>query len=341
VPETRKIQEIGKSLFISLPKDWTKQMQLKRGDIVTLIPHQDGSISVYPEVKEEGPRQIILDIDKESEQSLRRRITGAYVDGFDVIQLRAENRFTDRQHDMIREITEELFGLEVVDAASNVVTIECLLKPTLPIEKTIHRIHNIVKSMFDETVSALKEQDVSLAMGVPRRIRDINRLSFVIYRALRSLILSPRLAKRREMSLIDSVDYLRVLHRITGTAYSIKNTSESIVEMGKQMLPISISESLWEMCARTQKLYNWAIQALLSKDIPLANRVLDVKPDFEKLWNLCFEANNNSEISSLTFSYAHRVVDNLKQMYTYAVEIAEIAIDRAEATGLDDQNIEA
>ncbi len=335
MPETRKIQEIGKSLYISLPKDWTKQMQLKRGDRVTLIPQQDGSISVYPEVKEEGPRQIILDIDEESEQSLRRRITGAYVDGFDVIQLKAENRLTDKQHDNIRGITEDLFGLEVVDASSNVVTIECLLKPTLPIEKTIHRIHNIVKSMFDETVSALKEHDINLALGVPRRIRDINRLSFVIYRALRSLILYPRLAGRGEMSLIDSVDYLRVLHRITGTAYNIKNTSESIVEMGKQMLPLSISEPLCETWNLARKLYDSAIQALVSKDIPLANRVLDVKPDFEKLWNLCFEANKNSEISSLTFSHAHRVVDSLKQMYTYAVEIAEIAIDRAEATNPD------
>ena len=339
MPETRKIQEIGKSLYVSLPRDWTRQMQLKRGDVVTLIPQQDGSISVYPEVKEEEPRQIILDTDEESEQSLRRRITGAYVDGFDIIQLRAENRFTDKQQDTIRKITEDLFGLEVVDAASNVVTIECLLKPTLPIEKTIHRINNIVKSMFDETVSALKEQDISLAKGVPRRIRDITRLSFVIYRALRSLILSPRLAERGEMSLIDSVDYLRVLHRITGTAYSIKNTSESIVEMGERALPTSISEPLCETCALTQKLYNEAVQALMSKDIPLANRVLDVKPDFEKLWNLCLKANKNSEISSLTFSYAHRVIDSLKQMHTYAVEIAEIAIDRAEATITESQKI--
>ena len=341
MPETRKIQEIGKSLYISLPRDWAKQMQLKRGNIVTLIPRQDGSISVYPEVKEEGPRQIMLDTNGESEQSLRRRIMGAYVDGFDVIQLRAENRFTNKQHDIIRGITEELFGLEVVHAASNVVTIECLLKPTLPIEKTIHRIHNIVKSMFDETVSALKEQDTSLATGVPRKIRDINRLSFVIYRALRSLILYPKSAGRGELSLIDSVDYLRVLHRVASTAYSIKNTSESIVEMGERALRTSISEPLCETCVLTQKLYDWAIQALMSKDIPLANRVLDVKPDFDKLWNLCLNANKNSEISSLTFSYAHRVIDSLRQMYTCAFEIAEIAIDRAEATPMDAQNIGA
>ena len=121
MPETRKIQEIGKSLYISLPRDWTKQMQLKRGDRVTLIPQQDGSISVYPEVKKEDPKNITLEINQESEQSLRRRITGAYVDGFDIIQLRTENRFTDEQHNIIREIAEELFGLEIVNATSTII----------------------------------------------------------------------------------------------------------------------------------------------------------------------------------------------------------------------------
>ncbi len=329
--ETRKVQEIGKSLYVSLPMDWRKQFPLKRGDRVTLILQQDGSVSIYPQVREEMPRQIVLDLNGKSEHSLRRRITGAYVDGFDIIQLRTENRFTDKQHDIIRETVEELFGLEVVHEASNVITVECLLKPDLPIEKTIHRMHNIVQSMFNETISALKEKDVSLAMGVPRRIRDVKRLSFVIYRALRSLILFPELAGRGEMSLIDSVDFLLVLHRISGTASNIKNTSESVVKMGQHTLQTSVSEPLCEMGALTQRSYDWAVQAFTSSDIPLADRVLDVKPDFEKLWDLCLEANKNSEISALAFSHAHRVIESFKQIGQYVAEIAEIAIDRAEA----------
>jgi len=328
--ETRKIQEIGKSLYVSLPKDWAEQMQLKRGDIVTLIPQQDGSISVYPEEKEEDFKQIDLEINEESEQSLRRRITGAYVDGFDIIQLRTKDRFNDKHHDVIREITEELFGLEVVHSGSNIVTIECLLKPNLPIEKTIDRILNITKAMFDETISALKEHDINLARGVSRRIRDIKRLSLVIYRALRSMILFPTLAAREKMSLVDSVDYLHVLYRITGTAYNIKKSSESIVNMGTQKLPMSVSKRLSETSDLTRKLYEEAIQALISNDIVLADHVLDVEPDYNELWNLCLKASQNSQITSLTFSYVHRIIDNLTQIQQYAAEIAEIAIDRAE-----------
>lgn len=305
-------------------------MQLKRGDIVTLIPQQDGSISVYPEEKEEDFKQIDLEINEESEQSLRRRITGAYVDGFDIIQLRTKDRFNDKHHDVIREITEELFGLEVVHSGSNIVTIECLLKPNLPIEKTIDRILNITKAMFDETISALKEHDINLARGVSRRIRDIKRLSLVIYRALRSMILFPTLAAREKMSLVDSVDYLHVLYRITGTAYNIKKSSESIVNMGTQKLPMSVSKRLSETSDLTRKLYEEAIQALISNDIVLADHVLDVEPDYNELWNLCLKASQNSQITSLTFSYVHRIIDNLTQIQQYAAEIAEIAIDRAE-----------
>lgn len=328
--ETRKLQGIGKSLYVSLPKHWTRQMQLKPGDAVTLIQQSDGSMSIYPRVKGESSRQIILDIDaKESRQSLRRRITGAYVGGFDIIQLKAKERLTEEQHNIIREITEALFGLEVIEVTSNLVTIQCLLTKTLPIERTVQRIHSIIKSMFSETISALKEWDINLARGVAKRTRDVERLSLVTHRLLRSQILYPT-ERSPERSPIDCVDYLRALHGITEVAESVKKVAESFAS-GEQALPRSISEPLREICALVRNLYDWSIQALTSKDVPLANRVLDGKPGFENLWELCVRAEDKSEISSLTFSHAHLAIDNLKQMYAYAVEIAEIAIDRAEA----------
>ena len=306
-------------------------MQLKRGDRITLVPQQNGLISVYPEEKEEKPRHLELEINEESESSLRRRIIGGYVDGFDVIHLKTKGRFTDSQLDKIRDITQELFGLEVVHAGSNTVTIECLLKSTLPIEKTIDRIHNIIRSMFDETISALQNHNAKLAERVPRKVKDIKRLSIVIYRALRSLILYPTLALKRKLSMIDSVDFLQVLHRMTGTANSIKISSESITKICDKTLPTQILEQLTDNFKITQALYEKAIQALFLKNIMIADNVLDANPDLQKLWNFCLKANENSEISGLVFSYVHRIIDSFSQIQQYAAEIAEMAIDRAEA----------
>jgi len=331
--ETRKLQRIGgNTLYVSLPKRWTKRMQLKKGDKVTLIPQPDDSMYIYPTGKQERPREIILEVNaKNSKQSLKRGITAAYVDGFDVIKLKAEERLTEEQQNAIREIIDHLFGLEVIEVTGNTITIQCLLKQTLPIEKTMQRLHNVISSMFSETVSSLKEQDINLVKGLTRRMHDIKRLSLVTNRLLRSMILFPRSAEQREIILIDCVDYLRILHIIAEIADNVNKISESVMALGKQALPKSILEPLCQKCIPIQDLYDQSIRALLSKDISLANRVLDSRLNLENLWKLCIEADEKSEASSLVLSYAYLLIDNLKQIQQYAAEIAEIAIDRAEA----------
>jgi len=307
-------------------------MQLKQGDKVTLIPQPDGSMFIYPTAKQERSKEIILQINaKNSRQSLKRGITAAYVDGFDTINLKAEERLVEEQQDIIREIIDHLFGLEVIEVTGNTITIQCLLKQTLPIEKTIQRIHNVILSMFSETVSALKEQDVNLVKGLTRRMHDIKRLSLVTHRLLRSLILFPTSAEQREISLIDCVDYLRILHIIGEIADNVNKISESVMALGEQALPKSILKPLCQTCIPIQDLYDQSIRALLSKDIPLANRVLDSKLTLENLWKLCIEADEKPEIPSLALSHAYLLIDNLKQIQQYAAEIAEIAIYRAEA----------
>ena len=113
---TRKLQKIGESLFVSLPKVWTKKTKLNRGDTVTIVENPDGSVTLYPEVKESILKQTTLVVESgESIRSLRRRVTGAYVDGFDLIRLEAKGKFPDDQQDAIREIMVDLFGLEIVE----------------------------------------------------------------------------------------------------------------------------------------------------------------------------------------------------------------------------------
>ena len=331
--ETRKLQRIGgNTLYVSLPKRWTSRMQLKKGDKVTLTPQLDDSLFIYPTARKERPREILLEINAtDSSQSLKRGIRAAYVDGFDIIKLKAEERLTEEIQDAIREIVDHLFGLEVIELTGNTITIQCLLKQTLPIEKTIQRIHNVILSMFHETVSALKSQDVTFAKSLARRMHDIKRLLLVTNRLLRSLILFPSSADHQEVSFIDCVDYLRILHIIAEIADNVNKISESVMALSEQALPESILRPLCQTCIPIQDLYDQAIQALLSKDISLANRVLDSKLTVENLWKLCIEADEHSKISCLALSHTYLLVDNLKQITRYAGEIAEIAIDQAEA----------
>ena len=331
MPHTRKLQKIGESLFVSLPKIWIERMQLDKGDLVMLVEQPDHSVVIHPGVKNESLKQIILDVDvEESTWSIRRRVTGAYVDGFDVIKLRAVDRFTEEQQDVIRETIAALFGLEIIELTSNIVTIQCLLAKTLPIESTMQRVHNIIKSMFTETITALRERNPETVKGVIKRTKDVKRLTLVLHRLLRSVLLFP-IERIPEMKPIDSVDFLRVIDKIAEVSRSIKKIGESVA-IWEPSFPDSILEPLLEICVRIQELHDFSMQALMSKDVQLANRVLDEKLELklDNLWEIVLKAGAKGEVSGPTFSYILRIIDNLKQMYEYSLEIAEIAIDRAE-----------
>jgi phosphate uptake regulator len=330
--ETRKIQKIGNTLYISIPKSWTSQLLLKQGEKVTLVTQQDGSISIYPKTEDVRPREITLTVDnKNSIQSLKRGIIAAYLDGFDTIELKTETAFTENQQESIREITNSLFGLEIIEVTSNTVTIECLLKQKMPIDKTINRIHNVIMSMFSETVSALETQNVNLLKGLTRRTEDFKRLSLVTNRLLRSIILFPRPSQTEEISLIDCVDYLQILHITAEITENLKKFAECIMPIIDNQLPRSIRKTVIETGSNIKKLYSDSIQALLTKNVLLANDILDTSFQLTNLWELCLKAHEKSQISSLTLANIRVVIDSLEQIQQHTHEIANISIDRAEA----------
>lgn len=331
--ETRKLQRIGgNTLYVSLPKRWTSKIGLKQGDKVTLIPQLDGSISVYSTARQESQREIILEVRAEDlKQSIERGIIAAYVDGFDLIMLKTKEGLSEEQQKIIREAIENLFGLEVIEVTRNNITIQCLLKQTLPVEKTIQRIHSMILSIFTEAISALEERDFDLILGLTRRMHDIKRLSLVTHRLLRSMILFPRPTEQSRMNSMDCADYLQILHLITEIAANVNRVSETVITLSEHPFPEYILNPLCKKCVHLRDLYDQSIRALLSKDVQLANLALDSKLNLEDLWELCMEADDKSEISSLTLSNAYLLVYNLKQMQRYAKEIAEIAIDQAEA----------
>jgi len=65
--ETKKIISLGKSsLVVSLPKDWVRSNNLKKGDIVALDIQRDLSLVIHPTLKpRDTPRIIKVDVDAE------------------------------------------------------------------------------------------------------------------------------------------------------------------------------------------------------------------------------------------------------------------------------------
>ncbi len=330
--ETRKIQKIGNTLYISIPKAWTDQLELKHGEKVTLVTH-DGTISIYPKIRSPQPREITLNLNnKSSGQSLKRGIIAAYLDGFDTIELKTETAFAEDQQESVRKTINSLFGLELIEVTSNVIVIECLLKQRMPVSKTINRIQRVIMSIFTEIISALEMRNLDLLKGLGQRTQDCKRLSLVTNRLLRSIILFPQPSQVEEITFIDCVDYLQILHITSEITANLKKIAENIEPLIGQKLPKRLTKALVKNIESIKKMYNDSIYSLLSKDISLANDVLDTSSEIADLWSFCLKSNEKSEISSLSLTNFRLVIDSLKQIQQHTHEIANTSIDRAEAT---------
>jgi len=340
--ETRKIQKIGNTLYVSIPKSWTDQLDLNHGEKVTLFTQQDGSISIYPKPSESQRREITLNVTrKSSTQSLKRGIIAAYLDGFDTIAVKTETMFTEDQHESIRETIDSLFGLELIEVTGNTIMIVCLLKQTMPVNKAVTRIHNVIISMFTETISAIETQNLDLIKGLTRRTRDIKRLLLVTNRLLRSAILFPKPSQDDSITLIDCVDYLQILHITSEMTGNLNKIAKNINSLTGQPLPPQITKLLVETSSNIKKMYDNSAHALLSKDIPLANNVLDSSFDLENLWTQCLQAKKESELSSLVLANVRLILDGLEQIQHHTHEIANVSIDRTEAANARDSKLES
>lgn len=131
------------------------------------------------------------------------------------------------------------------------------------------------------------------------------------------------------MKTIDDNDFLRVIYKMTEISEEAKRIAKDISIESEHLIPDNIPEPFLKSYIKVKNSYEMSIQALMSKDVSMANSVLDevAKIDFDYLWKHLIE---EIKISASTFAYFHRVLGRLQQIQICVLNIAEIAIDLAE-----------
>ena len=182
--EGRKLQLAGKSTFlVSLPKRWVTSAGLKAGDTLFVDTERDGSVSVRlrsgtrPAVR----RKSFVERGEETRDHLIRKLIGAYISGFGLIEV----RFSPARGPFVRRVAREfcrlVIGPEVIEESQNTILIQDLSDPSeLSSEKCLRRMHLTVRAMLDDAVSALKSGNETVAHDVSLRSQDVNRLYWMV-----------------------------------------------------------------------------------------------------------------------------------------------------------------
>lgn len=205
----RRLQKIGSSALVSLPREWIKRNKLDKGNTVVVEVGRDNSIIVYPSgTEEEEAKEIVIQYPSKYAEAIVNEITGAYLLGYDIIKVKGNLQVSYDDREMIKEVIGKLVGMEIVDEDAYNITAQFLLDATtLDPAKILYRMSSIVSGMYKDTLASFTDKDPNLLKIIARRDDEVDRQYFFLVRLIRSAIMNPKLASRLGLSNIDILDY--------------------------------------------------------------------------------------------------------------------------------------
>ncbi|RJX48166.1 phosphate signaling complex PhoU family protein [Halonotius pteroides] len=327
--ETRKVQVTGGSTYtVSIPKTWANDNDVSAGSTVEFYPEGD-SLFMTP-VGGDDQTEGTLDITNLEDTQLVRAVMTMYVSGFDVIVLES-GRITNDQRGLIREATQSLVGLEVLEETKDEIVIRDLLDSSeLSIHNAVTRMRLIAASMLEDALLALRDLDRDLAHDVIQRDDDVDRLWMVVSRIFRATLRTPKASEELGLPREVCFDYhssARQLERIGDHATKIAHLTLEI----DQEVPEDVLVAIEGLHEEVVSVIDGGMDALFTDDSEEATRLAnDVR---EQVREIDQTARGIDELlRELDPAHAQLVgliVDSVSRTADYGGNIAETALQKA------------
>lgn len=327
--ELRKVQRTGGSTYIiSLPRKWVDEQGIKPKDNIAIAFQPDGTLlidSKFNTPKEKRKKLLIFD-KNESHEHLLRKFIGAYLAGYNTIELRTEERMSPELKEAIRKIAFSVIGPQIIDENSKSVTLQDLVETTeMPLDKCVRRMFFIIKGMHQDALIALKEHNLKLARDVIIRDSEVNRLYWLLAKQYSLLLLNPSLGDKLGMGSYQAFPHLligRILERIGDHSVKI---AECVELLGKEKIPLLLMNKILELSKCAINILELAITAFYKRDYENCNKAIDLIKELSKQRELLMHRILATE-SKIAVPSAW-IVESIERTASYGSDIAELAIN--------------
>jgi phosphate uptake regulator len=325
--ETRKVQITGKSTYIiSLPKSWVNKVNIKNGDSISLVPRSDGTLLVNPKFNEKGEvYQNSIEIESRDIDILYRKFIGAYLSGFNLIEIYSKNRLSPDMRKIIRKMIHNVIGPEIIDETSQSVKVKDLLDSSdLSLTRGLKRMYVITRSMFTDAVLSLQKQDLDLAEDVESRDDEVDKFYWMIAKQYNLVLNDLFFAEKMKIKTREALGYLLV-------ARSIERIADHAKKLAGNIKHIKIDQKMREKIVKASdeilSLFDKSFNSFNRDNFETANDTISkakkLSNSTNKLNDMLYKTNTNSEtIASLAI-----ILDSLERTRAYAIDIAEAAIN--------------
>jgi len=290
----RRLQKIGSSILVTLPKEWIVANNLDKSSQVELETGNDTiSISANKEMRQ--TRELVISYPLPKDENIVADITGAYLLGYDIIQINSKSVIPGEDREKIRNSMRRLVGMEIIEEDASNINMQFLLDATtLNPEKILKRINSIALGMYNDVSNGLILEDKSNLETLSKRDVEVNRQYFLLVRLIRSTLVDKRLANVFNLENIDILDY-RV------AANLLENAGDTIVELANYIFNSSLSkehlQKIFDVVQNFDSLAEKSINAFTKSDRRLAIEAISVHRKYqENLSKLRITMGNKKQI---------------------------------------------
>ena len=291
----RRLQRIGSSILVSLPKEWVVANNLDKSNEVELETGQD-TISISANKEMRPTKELVISYPLPKDENIVADITGAYLLGYDIIQITSKLIIPGEDREKIRNSMRRLVGMEIIEEDASNINMQFLLDATtLNPEKILKRMSSIALGMYDDVSNGLILDDKSNLQTLSKRDVEVNRQYFLLVRLIRSTLVDKKLANVFNLENIDILDY-RV------AANLLENAGDTIVELANFIYNSSLSnehlKKIFDIVQNFNVLAEKSIDAFTKPDRRLAIEAISLHKKYqENLSKLRTTIGNKKQIS--------------------------------------------
>ena len=296
---TRRLQKIGSSILVSLPKEWIDANNLDKTNQVEIETNQN-NLSIRTQLSKRPSKEIEISYPLPKGESIVPTITGAYLLGFDIIRIVSKSPISFSDRESVRGSMRRLVGMEIIDEDATNISVQFLLDETsVNPQNILKRMSSIALGMFSDVVSSLETGDKTNLQTIANRDAEINRQYFLLVRLIRSTIMDTRLAGVYNLENIDILDY-----RIAANTLEI--AGDTVVELSESLIKSNLSKTelkkLYGFAKDIEEIQTKSIDSFISNDRSLAiNTIMLQRSNLSKISKIRSSLESKKQISLALF----------------------------------------
>jgi phosphate uptake regulator len=331
--EPRKVQKVGYStLSVSLPMNWAKKAGVDKGDLIFISEESDGALRLTTEQgKVEDNTIYVVDVDKcDNTKVLARVIVGNYVLGRNIIKVESERRLMREQIESIREVTQRLLGIGIIEESDRHLLLQCSINPsTFPLETVVRRLFVITSIMFKEVLDSLIDGDMELAKDAITREYEADTIYWLLARLLASAQQSRVISESIGISdPMDIVQHSIIAWYLEMIGDRVNNIAESIIGLQpkRQESDDDLIERLTQIGMIAFTMFDKAVKSVFDRNLTVASDAVDLYETVANEEAGLLKRFQNGSSPDVAASVSEIAWD-LKIIAEHSSAIAEIAID--------------